>query len=240
MTVLPTPAPPNRPALPPRTSGQSRSMTLMPVSNISVFEESSSSSGGARWIGRRSVAVDRAAVVDRLADQVEDAAERLDRRPAPMTGAPVSRMSAPRCRPSVEPRATARTRPPPRCWATSHHSVSLIVSPSTVRSTSTVQGVVDRRQLVLGELRVEGRADDLGDLAELPLSIVSISNVLIFEGSGQRVGAADDVQQLHGDLRSAGRGCTRRVRRLDHVVGGVGGRLHRHHARHLLGDRRRR
>ena len=37
MTVLPTPAPPNRPALPPRTSGQSRSITLMPVSNTSLW-----------------------------------------------------------------------------------------------------------------------------------------------------------------------------------------------------------
>ncbi len=32
-TVLPTPAPPNRPILPPATYGVSRSMTLMPVSN---------------------------------------------------------------------------------------------------------------------------------------------------------------------------------------------------------------
>ena len=35
-TVLPTPAPPNRPILPPRTYGVSRSMTLMPVTNSSV------------------------------------------------------------------------------------------------------------------------------------------------------------------------------------------------------------
>ena len=33
-TVLPTPAPPNRPILPPCTYGSRRSMTLMPVSNI--------------------------------------------------------------------------------------------------------------------------------------------------------------------------------------------------------------
>ena len=33
-TVLPTPAPPNRPILPPATYGVSRSMTLMPVSNM--------------------------------------------------------------------------------------------------------------------------------------------------------------------------------------------------------------
>src|SRR5437016_6058931 len=36
-TVLPTPAPPKRPILPPRTYGAIRSMTLMPVSKISTF-----------------------------------------------------------------------------------------------------------------------------------------------------------------------------------------------------------
>ena len=77
MTVLPSPAPPNRPILPPRTNGVSRSMTLMPVSNCSVLGERSSNGGGSRWIGQRSVGVDRAAAVDRLAQQVEDAAERL-------------------------------------------------------------------------------------------------------------------------------------------------------------------
>ena len=34
-------------------------------------------------------------------------------------GEPVSTTSTPRFRPSVEPRATARTRPPPRCCCTS-------------------------------------------------------------------------------------------------------------------------
>ena len=56
MTVLPRPAPPNRPALPPRTNGVSRSITLMPVSNSSVLVERSRSSGGSRWIGQYSSA----------------------------------------------------------------------------------------------------------------------------------------------------------------------------------------
>jgi hypothetical protein len=50
-TVLPTPAPPNRPILPPRTYGVIRSRTLMPVTNISVFDSSWSSGGAGRWIG---------------------------------------------------------------------------------------------------------------------------------------------------------------------------------------------
>src|SRR5437763_1665205 len=36
-TVLPPPAPPNNPILPPFTNGAIRSITLMPVSNTSVF-----------------------------------------------------------------------------------------------------------------------------------------------------------------------------------------------------------
>src|SRR5215470_17068426 len=52
-TVLPTPAPPNRPILPPRTYGVSRSSTLIPVSRISVLGSSWSNGGGSRWIPHR-------------------------------------------------------------------------------------------------------------------------------------------------------------------------------------------
>ncbi len=51
MTVLPTPAPPKTPILPPLANGQIRSMTLMPVSNTSVAVVWSSKDGAARWIG---------------------------------------------------------------------------------------------------------------------------------------------------------------------------------------------
>ena len=51
LTVLPTPAPPNRPTLPPLANGQIRSITLMPVSSSSCDGESSSYSGALRWIG---------------------------------------------------------------------------------------------------------------------------------------------------------------------------------------------
>src|SRR5207244_974728 len=53
-TVLPTPAPPNRPTLPPFAYGASRSTTLMPVSKISRVGVRSSTSGAGRWIGQRS------------------------------------------------------------------------------------------------------------------------------------------------------------------------------------------
>ena len=45
-TVLPTPAPPNRPILPPWRYGVSRSMTLMPVANIWALGSSVSNAGG--------------------------------------------------------------------------------------------------------------------------------------------------------------------------------------------------
>ena len=54
MTVLPSPAPPKRPILPPRTNGVSRSTTLMPVSNCSVL--------GERLVERGRIAMDRPAL----------------------------------------------------------------------------------------------------------------------------------------------------------------------------------
>ena len=48
LTVLPTPAPPNRPTLPPLANGQTRSITLMPVSSRSTDGLSSSNFGAAR------------------------------------------------------------------------------------------------------------------------------------------------------------------------------------------------
>ena len=58
-------------------------MTLMPVSNISVVGVRSSTVGASRWIGQRSSSSTGVAEVDRLAEQVEDAAERrlADRAP---------------------------------------------------------------------------------------------------------------------------------------------------------------
>ena len=163
MTVLPRPAPPNRPALPPRTNGVSRSMTLMPVSNSSVLGDSSANCGGSRWIGRRSVALTgpRPSI---------GSPSRLNTRPSvslptgTVTGAPVSRTSMPRSRPSVEPRATQRTRPPPRCCCTSPRGCRARLA-GTVRRHLDVEGVVDRRQVLLRELGVERRADDLRDFA---------------------------------------------------------------------------
>ena len=117
-TVLPTPAPPKRPILPPRTYGAIRSTTLIPVSKISIFGERSWKSGGSRWIGQRSVAVwpplssigspstfqSRPSVAGPTGTEI---------------GWPVSTTSVPRASPSVVSSATARTRSSPRCCCTS-------------------------------------------------------------------------------------------------------------------------
>ena len=74
-TVLPTPAPPKAPALPPLMNGQMRSITLMPVSRISALVSWSTSAGAGLWIGYRFSKRHGAAAVDRVAGHVEDAAE---------------------------------------------------------------------------------------------------------------------------------------------------------------------
>ena len=83
MTVLPTPAPPKMPILPPFLNGQIRSMTLSPVSKTSISVDCWSNAGGSRWIGSDDLGDDRALAVDRVAEDVEDATERrlADRAP---------------------------------------------------------------------------------------------------------------------------------------------------------------
>ena len=47
-TVLPTPAPPNKPILPPRRYGANKSTTLIPVSKIESFVSKSTNAGAER------------------------------------------------------------------------------------------------------------------------------------------------------------------------------------------------
>ena len=51
-------------------------MTLMPVTRIEASVDWSTNSGASAWMFDEQVAADRAALVDRLADDVHDAAER--------------------------------------------------------------------------------------------------------------------------------------------------------------------
>src|SRR5947208_2961372 len=122
ITVLPTPAPPNSPTLPPLAYGASRSTTLIPVSNISCVGVSSSTGGASWWIGRRSTSAGSSG------PKSIGSPSRLKMRPSvarptgTLIGPPVSVTSAPRARPSVVSIATARTRSSPRCCWTSHTS----------------------------------------------------------------------------------------------------------------------
>ena len=66
-TVLPTPAPPNRPTLPPLANGTSRSMTLMPVTS-KILTARLLVIGGCRPVNRQRLGrFHRTALVLRLA-----------------------------------------------------------------------------------------------------------------------------------------------------------------------------
>ena len=70
-TVLPTPAPPKSPALPPRSSGTSTSMTLMPVSKISDLVERSRQRRRSAMHGTPLDIGQRRSAVDGVAKHVE-------------------------------------------------------------------------------------------------------------------------------------------------------------------------
>ena len=139
MTVLPTPAPPKRPVLPPRVYGSRRSTTLMPVSSIWAEVACSSNVGAGRWIGY----VLPPGTGPSLSTGSPTMLRIRPRVPFPTgteMGLPVSLTLAPRTRPSVEAMATVRTVASPRCWATSRTSrlleakASLISRPCTSRA----------------------------------------------------------------------------------------------------------
>ena len=95
-------------------------MTLMPVSNIWVFDSSWSKFGAWRWMPQRSVT----SIVS-PGSAFSTSPVTLNTRPlvtsptGTVMGPPVSRTSWPRTMPSVGFSEMARTRSSPRCWATS-------------------------------------------------------------------------------------------------------------------------
>ncbi len=135
-TVLPTPAPPKSPILPPLTNGAMRSMTLMPVSKTSVFGSRATNSGRLRWIAQRGASAGIAAPLSTGSPRTL----RIRPRAAAPTGteiaAPVSIASMPRTTESVELIATARTWLRPTCCWTS--SVTSICVPSGAVPRTTI------------------------------------------------------------------------------------------------------
>ena len=122
-TVLPTPAPPNKPIFPPLAYGQRRSMTLMPVSRMSLETFCSEKDGAGRWIGSCSS-------LEKSPPRSSIGSPRtLNMRPkvhgptGTLIGASVSMASMPRSTPSVAPMATLLTVSSPMCCMTSQVSV---------------------------------------------------------------------------------------------------------------------
>ena len=131
-------------------------MTLMPVTRISVSVDCSAKSGAGAVDRARLVGVDRALLVDRLADDVEDAAERrvADRhrdRPAGVG----DRAAADQALGRVH-RDGAHGRLAEVLGDLEHQALAVVVG---------FERVQDLRQLAV-ELHVDDGADDLGDLAD--------------------------------------------------------------------------
>ncbi len=177
ITVLPTPAPPNRPTLPPLAYGASRSITLIPVSNISVVGASDSTDGASRWIGQRSVSSGSSSPRSIRSPSTLKIRPSVARPTGTEIGAPVSITSTPRARPSVVSIATARTRSSPRCCCTSQHQVLLAGRGDVLvllglggLGTPDHDRVVDLRQPVV-EHRLDHDALDLLDPTDVALAL---------------------------------------------------------------------
>src|SRR4051794_5506151 len=258
-TVLPTPAPPNRPILPPRTYGVSRSMTLMPVSNICVLDSSWSKAGGRRWIGQRSVISSFSPSARLRTSPMTLKTRPLVTSPTgTLMGAPVSCTWAPRTRPSVGLRAIARTIESPRCCATSS-----VISRRPPPSPSPWP---DRSICVLSALYISGiwsagnSMSTTGPITratrptpgpaacsiETSLAVAVICLSLrscgavprwVCGSGGEGVGARHDLADLLGDLGLAGLVGQARVH-AHQVLGVLRGGVHRALAGGQLGRRR--
>src|SRR6267378_3786611 len=142
-TVLPTPAPPNRPILPPLTNGAIRSTTLMPVSNTSVLGSRSTNFGVSRWIGQRSADAGIAGPSSTGSPNTFRMRPSAACPTGTEIGAPVSSTGIPRTTPSVVLMATARPR------------------------LLHQDGVIELGKLLRLELDVDDRPDDLDDTTDV-------------------------------------------------------------------------
>ena len=210
-TVLPTPAPPKRPTLPPFTYGASRSTTLIPVSKISVVGLRLSNAGGSRWIGQRSPSSTGSPLST-------GSPSTLKIRPSvrsptgTVIGPPVSITSRPRARPSVASMAIARTRPSPRCCCTSATSRP----PSGRRD---LERVVDRGQAAR-EDGVDDDTLDLDDLADVRgLAVLGQCDSLC--GARGRMNSAPGAGSYHSGTSTGSDFVTRRGRHGHRLFGRV-------------------
>ena len=122
ITVLPTPAPPNSPTLPPFAYGARRSTTLIPVSKTSLFVLCSSNGGGSLWIDQVCLASigSPSSITSPITFKI------LPRTSSPtgtLIGLPRATASKPRLSPSLISIAIVLTRLSPTCAATSNISL---------------------------------------------------------------------------------------------------------------------
>ena len=138
-TVLPTPAPPNRPALPPRSSGTSTSIILMPVSKVSERFERAASDGGSRCTERHCTSLPTSpsgAPPSMVLPNTSNMRESVARPTGAISGPPVSCTAMPRARPCVGVSAMPRTCCASRCAMTS----MTMLSPAPPRSSERIEG----------------------------------------------------------------------------------------------------
>src|SRR5689334_18548776 len=256
-TVLPTPAPPNRPILPPWTYGVSRSMTLIPVSNIWVFDSSWSKSGALRWMPHRSL-TSNFSPSSRFSGSPSmlNTWPRVTSPTGTLIGPPVSVTEAPRTRPSVGCSEIARTIPSPMCWATSSDSTCLLPLSSNSHSSLLYMSGIESTGNSMSTTGPMTRA--IRPTAPSPAPVFFSSTVAVIRlnslrsrgtrglqlwallagsvGVGQRVHATDDLADLLGDARLSGLVGDAGVL-LDQLLGIVRGGLHRLLPRSELGGR---
>src|SRR5580704_3732793 len=231
MTVLPVPAPPNRPIFEPFAKVQMRSMTLIPVSRISTFACCSETGGAGLWIGQRvTPSGDGSSSIG--------APITLNMRPRVSTptgteiGLPVACTGSPRRKPSVASIAMVRTVLSP-------------IAPSTSRTTTRPSWVLTSRASKSSGCSPGGNSTS----TTAPMTWLTWPSVVFFFSvlgaclvfainppSARRphgFGAANDLHQLCRDA-----GLAHLVReqreRVDQVAGGVGRVLHCDHLGRVL------
>ena len=209
-------------------------MTLMPVSSSSTDGLSSSNFGAGWWIARSLVRLDRARFVDRTAEHVHDAAEcaRADwHRDA---GAGVLRLHAA----AQAVRRAHRDRPHDAVAELLLHLESEALFDQLVgRVRIKNERVVDLRHVVARELDVHDCANALND-GSGGSGAHRISSVLLFKfGRDQDTAAAPPTisDNLLGDA-GLPRLVVDELQFLDYLLRIVRRRLHRYHARALLGS----
>ena len=221
-------------------------MTLMPVTRIAASVDWSTNGGASAWIGARHVAADRAALVDRLADDVHDAAERLRAdRHADLRAGGVDRLAAGQAVGRVH-RDGADDVLAEVLGDLEHQAVAAVVG---------LERGQDRRKLAL-ERDVDDGADDLRDAADevarlrrrrfgagggasaflarlrglVSGAAVAMSVFLALRVRLERFGAGNDFDELGGD-RGLALAVVLDRQAVDHVAGVAGRIVHRGHLR---------